>query len=488
MKKIILSILLLAYITMTMGQSVLLDPSQSTIVQVADTDARMTLNGTDATPYPSLQFLNNGSFLGALYGNYLNDGVNLSNSTSTPGFFWKRSNTRGGIGTFDPEAKLHIYANGTGTVPQLKLTENNNSDGSRIMFENFGSTNNWTVYGLASDVSSSALFNIFNPHVGNILSIRGNGRVGIGITDPDNALHVVGNDIKIEDSFPFLVLETTGTTGNAGIQIKQQSTTRGYVYYENSSSALKINATSAGTGAGGLNVKSSGFVGIGTESPNRILEISDASSPFIRISDVSGGSDVGIELMRIGTGFNDWRIRNSGGEIDFQVSTNDLTSVTTEFTMSTTGFRPGIDNSNDLGTSTFRWDDVFATNGTIQTSDRREKENIQNLKYGLNEVLKMKPVSYTWITSPEKGTKVGLIAQDIAELVPEVVNGLENGKVGEERLGMNYGELVPVLIKAIQEQQKVIAGLEKTNSELTASIEAINKVLGIENKVSNSRR
>ena len=91
---------------------------------------------------------------------------------------------------------------------------------------------------------------------------------------------------------------------------------------------------------------------------------------------------------------------------------------------------------------------------------RREKENILSSNYGLNEILKLNPVTYYWKNKADKGRKLGLIAQEVATLVPEVVNGLtKDGKIGEERLGMNYGELVPVLINAIKEQQAMIEKL-----------------------------
>ena len=95
---------------------------------------------------------------------------------------------------------------------------------------------------------------------------------------------------------------------------------------------------------------------------------------------------------------------------------------------------------------------MYAANGTIQTSDLRLKTNIQPLKYGLKEVMNMQPVSYNWKTDPTSNGKIGLIAQEVRSVVPEVVVGDEQ----KENLGMNYAELVPVLINAIKEQQKEI--------------------------------
>jgi hypothetical protein len=123
---------------------------------------------------------------------------------------------------------------------------------------------------------------------------------------------------------------------------------------------------------------------------------------------------------------------------------------------------PRTSNSGTIGTSTYKWNAVYATNGTIQTSDRRLKTNIFNLTYGLKEVLAMRPVSFNWKTTPDSNKKVGLIAQEIRKLVPEVVTGDES----KESLGVNYAELVPVLINAVKEQQKQIDELKQMVKKL----------------------
>ena len=133
---------------------------------------------------------------------------------------------------------------------------------------------------------------------------------------------------------------------------------------------------------------------------------------------------------------------------------------------------PYFNNFYDLGNATYRWDDVYATNGIINTSDRRDKENIRDLNYGLETILKLKPVTFQWKDSFQKQTKIGFIAQDLLELLPEVVKthdfkinttGNKDGSIKEEkalfeleRLGVYYSDIIPVLTKAIQEQQKII--------------------------------
>jgi len=132
---------------------------------------------------------------------------------------------------------------------------------------------------------------------------------------------------------------------------------------------------------------------------------------------------------------------------------------------------PSVDNTYSLGKSTARWSVVYAANGTIQTSDLRLKTNIEPLRYGLKEVMLMQPVRYHWKDNAMPGAKIGLIAQDVQQLVPEVVVGDQQ----KENLGMNYAELVPVLINAVKQQQQQI-------DEVQRKVDALKKKINPDNK------
>lgn len=91
---------------------------------------------------------------------------------------------------------------------------------------------------------------------------------------------------------------------------------------------------------------------------------------------------------------------------------------------------PLYDNSQSLGSTTYRWRTVYAVNGTIQTSDGRDKTNVSPLNYGIKDLMKLKPVSYNWkeekylghlIPDDKKELKLGLIAQEVQKIIPEVV-------------------------------------------------------------------
>lgn len=137
-------------------------------------------------------------------------------------------------------------------------------------------------------------------------------------------------------------------------------------------------------------------------------------------------------------------------------------------------FFPGTDNAYDVGTSSLRWDDIYATNGTIQTSDQRMKQNVKNTTLGLEFVNKLRPVEYKW----NGGSRAhqGFIAQELIQALGgkdfagvvkgEVLDNEGNPKTidysddSTYRLGLRYTELVAPLVKAVQELSKEVEELK----------------------------
>ncbi|MFY0673368.1 MAG: tail fiber domain-containing protein [Bacteroidia bacterium] len=142
---------------------------------------------------------------------------------------------------------------------------------------------------------------------------------------------------------------------------------------------------------------------------------------------------------------------------------------------------PATNGTKALGTSSKRWSVVYAANGTIQTSDLRLKKNIIDMDYGLNEIMNLRSVTYNWKEDSIGTTKLGFIAQELEQIIPEVVTLADDSM---QTRGVNYAELVPVLVKAIQEQQNIIENLEEEvavleddKSNLDAKVEANAKEL-----------
>lgn len=114
--------------------------------------------------------------------------------------------------------------------------------------------------------------------------------------------------------------------------------------------------------------------------------------------------------------------------------------------------------------------------GTLtQSSDKRLKKNISKLNYGLKEVLKLEPKSYILKSSDEKS--MGFIAQDVEEIMPELVKTNDDGFKS-----LAYSLMPAVIVNAIKEQQQIILQ-NKNISELMR-----NSVIKIEKEISKQNR
>lgn len=159
------------------------------------------------------------------------------------------------------------------------------------------------------------------------------------------------------------------------------------------------------------------------------------------------------------------------------------------------------DNAVSCGASTKRWSTVYAGTGTINTSDRNEKENIRDIdeKY-IRLFEKLRPVTYEFVGGNHDRIHIGYISQEVKEAMDEV--GLtdlefagycrdkktedmldENGVlVGQKdvldengeptyRYALRYAEFIALNTKMIQLQQKKIEDLEKKLQKLEAKVE-----------------
>jgi hypothetical protein len=86
------------------------------------------------------------------------------------------------------------------------------------------------------------------------------------------------------------------------------------------------------------------------------------------------------------------------------------------------------------------------------------KENVQPLAYGLNELLQINPVSFDYINKDKWGEErnLGFIVEDMFPVIPEVMGTMNNGD-----MYLDMTKLIPVLTKAIQEQNALIKALEQ---------------------------
>lgn len=133
------------------------------------------------------------------------------------------------------------------------------------------------------------------------------------------------------------------------------------------------------------------------------------------------------------------------------------------------GFRPFVDNTYNLGTSSQRWNTVYATVGTINTSDATEKQQVRSLtdaEHRVAQRIKALIRAFKWNSAVAlKGdgarTHVGVMAQDVRAAF--AAEGLDASKYGmfcsdeveladgtvTSRLGLRYDQLLTFALAAL---------------------------------------
>jgi len=247
---------------------------------------------------------------------------------------------------------------------------------------------------------------------------------------------------------------------------------------------LKINTTGSenlafGQNTLGANISGSANTGVGSAA----LEASNAG----------GNTAVGASALRRNlTGNNNTAIGygamyETGG--NFTTGNNNtaigsyasITSGKNNSTAIGNDARVTADNTIRLGNTSIVT--ISGQVGFSTSSDIRLKKNISNTKYGLSTVLNLRPVDYTLISN--NLNQVGFIAQEVQKLVPEVITGKEGDLEKGETLGITYSNLVPVLAKAIQEQQKQI---EEQNNKIASQQKQIDELKALFNKLLNQNK
>ncbi len=349
-----------------------------------------------------------------------------------------------------------IYGNFTANTLQINGTFTFNAGTNSVSMPTTRGTNGYVLTtngaGSTSWTNTANLDGDWTVSGSNMYSAV-SGNVGIGTTSPDCKLDIEG-------------------TGGDALKVYHGTNGHGLVVdpWNSTISAVNIDPTEANQSiyfgrdiAASQWIFQSGNVGIGTTTVDTKLEVEGV----IRVSEsVWPTAGYGLELAYSSSvgyiqSYNrdmaSWRTLRLGGDV-----------------------QPVADNQFSFGSSANRWVDVWAVDGTINTSDKRMKENIKSISYGLETIKQLTPVEFTWINNPERGKKIGFIAQDLQLIIPEAVYSDEHSDI----LGINYAEIIPVAIKAIQEQQILIdsqtvkiENLEKQNSELEKRLSELERII-----------
>lgn len=160
------------------AQSITISPSSVSSIQTSRSINNIDLIKTGTNNTSGFRFYQSASLRGGLFYNDNDNTLNFTHTPSMAGIVWNTDSQRAGIGVKLPGGRLHILANSTDAVPHILIQENNDGDGGRLNFENFGVANKrWTLYGRNSNTTtlSSNVLNIYHSSFGNVAQFTGDG-------------------------------------------------------------------------------------------------------------------------------------------------------------------------------------------------------------------------------------------------------------------------------------------------------------------------
>ncbi len=412
-----------------------------------------------------------------------------------------------GIGTTSPSYPLHVAT--SSTAYSIYATNGYSSTAGAAVYGSSSVYNGYGVYGIntsgaggggvyaqGAGMSSYGIY-AYNTGNGNAVYAKSGGSFAVnaigtgGVTasgttsDGVDASSTSGFGLSATSTNSYGIWASGPTYGlytpnqiYAGSSITSGSTVQGaYVYSTNNVSAANYNASTTSTapymssGYGSMaqylgNWGSSDWWGIGPNNggSDRTVRIGGASS--------SGAwNGAGTHLAIYGyasfiyntqgtpaTGYDGgltvgWNRTGGGAEVDFF----------NRYPGASTGYNFYTAN----GTNSYYLSASIAYSGAYATSDRRLKKDIQAMddNHGLAVIEKLKPVTYQWKYDPSHyGEQLGLIAQEVQTVLPQVVKGNANGDVSSDPLTINYSAIIPDLIKGIQQLDKMALKIDKDGS------------------------
>lgn len=297
------------------------------------------------------------------------------------------------------------------------------------------------------------------------------GSVGVATTTPTGRFNVYGGtaffDNDSANADQIYIRGSTGTNHNRQLTIG----------YNTTGNYAALQAVEQGVGYKNLTLNAlGGNVGIGLSTLNYKLEVlGTASSTSYRAMQgapnsaddsargyaFGGDGDTGIFSLGSGSG---------AGEFSMYANNTHVAKVTTGAII------PGADNNFNLGSSGNDWGCLYYNSGTLGTcaSDERLKDEIEELRFGdaLTKIAGLSLRTYEFRAAPGN-TYHGLIAQEVEEIAPELVEENSDGF-----LTVKYGDIQWLTIEALQDLNSLVASLASTSPADTEEGSFVSRFFG----------
>lgn len=415
-------------------------------------------------------------------GPLLIDDARLTVRTGGETAFHVTDTGRVGVGTADPQAALEIRggalmpAAGDGEEAGILFPPDafgGSGDRAWIRYISRGGENTTLQIGTTNDPGSVT---------GDHITLKPFGNVGIGVDVPQAMLDIDGGIHVTRQGGPILYNDgnATGTPANDGFRMRWQTN-----FFASSGDALVIEKTDGNsndpdggiafvnTGKDGnvetaLTIRGSGNVGIATLNPTAPLEVAGG----IRVTAGAGGvflyNDPNAEGAPGTDGFRLRREESFFGTnrdvVMFEKTDRNQNDPDGGFAFVNTGKDAEVETAmvirgnNRVGIRMKQPSRALDVDGTVraddfdENSDVRWKRDIACLEGCLDQVERLRGVRFAWRRDefPERhfraGTRIGLIAQEVEAVIPELVRTDEDGYKS-----LAYGNLVAVLVEAVKE-------------------------------------
>lgn len=386
----------------------------------------------------------------------------------------------------DPNGRSQYQMMGTNqlaSVPYSLYSEtagntfsgNYNDLSNTPMLHNVATSSNYKD--LNNTPNMSNYISISNPSAGDMLYYTGSGWSKLNAGNNGNVMKINNNGMPSWSS-------ASSSGDNLGNHTLTQNLIMGSYKLKKSSSANKAMELSNSLG----DVKFHDWAFVGSSATDQFGDIKladdleDWDNTSFSIDPNEKSTLMNLEVKEDITFHDSSRIgelSGFGGYLMFDSTSSNLNVAYADLTQDSSASL-----TYDVGNSGQPWDEMYATN-YVTTSDRRLKENIKQVQYGIDDIMKLKPVSYKLKKDPEgEKTRLGLIAQEVKPIVDNAVDEFdydkENGKFVKkenEYLGIDYMSLIPVLIKGMQDQQNVIQSQKNQIDQLNKKISDLEKRL-----------
>ena len=338
-----------------------------------------------------------------------------------------------GIGTTSPATKLEV--NG-GTDAIVTITGTTTAARLDIKTDSY--------HRFLQTIESDGRFRLYNQTTATEqLTVTNAGNVGIGTASPDDMLEVYG-------SSPNIRVTNTAET-DAGIVFNDAQAGTGQmaaIKFNSSDEKLKFFVNDETSQR--MVIDTAGNVGIGpTISPSYLLDVRDGttSGAIARFSAIN--AHVVIESSTAGNAVLHLKPNATGSKFgQFKVTAGNGYG----FSWSNDAAGTGETTYMDLDTSSTGGGDLTVKGDVIaygSPSDKKYKENIKPIESALGKAMQLQGVTFDWKDSDsilDIKEDIGFIAQDVQEVLPELVRDS-----GKGNLSLRYQGITPILLEAIKE-------------------------------------